>query len=94
MALGIFGFIRIAVASQFYDTYGPAWALVGMTLWVALIGVVVWGTVVGAMLPLALKRLGVDPATSSTPFVATLVDVTGIFIYFQVAALILRGTLL
>jgi magnesium transporter len=94
MALGIFGFIRIGVASQFSDAYGQAWALVGMTLWIALIGVVVWGTVVGAMLPLVLKRLGVDPATSSTPFVATLVDVTGIFIYFQVAAYILKGTLL
>jgi magnesium transporter len=94
LALGIFGFVRIAVANQFSDDYGPHWVLIGTTLWIALIGVVIWGTVVGAMLPLILKKLGADPATSSTPFVATLVDVTGILIYFQVASWILKGTLL
>jgi magnesium transporter len=67
---------------------------VAVTVWVALIGVVLWGTVAGSMLPLLLKKVGMDPAVSSAPFVATLVDVTGIVIYFQVAAQILRGTLL
>ena len=68
--------------------------IVAATIWVSLIGVVLWGTVSGSMLPIILKRLGMDPAVSSAPFVATLVDVTGIVIYFQVAARILRGTLL
>jgi magnesium transporter len=67
---------------------------VALTIWVSLIGVVLWGTLAGSMLPLLLKRLGMDPAVSSAPFVATLVDVTGIVIYFEVAARILRGTLL
>jgi magnesium transporter len=57
-------------------------------------GVVLWGTMAGSMLPLALKKLGADPAASSAPFVATLVDVTGLIIYFSVAFLIMRGTLL
>ena len=65
-----------------------------MTVWVSLVGVVLWGTLAGSMLPLLLKRVGLDPAVSSAPFVATLVDVTGIVIYFEVAARILRGTLL
>jgi magnesium transporter len=60
----------------------------------ALIGVVLWGTLVGSMLPFVLQRIGLDPATSSVPFVATLVDVTGLLIYFSAAILILRGTLL
>jgi magnesium transporter len=60
----------------------------------ALVGVVMWGTIAGSMLPFLMKRLGADPATSSAPFVATLVDVTGLVIYFTVAATILRGTLL
>jgi magnesium transporter len=94
MVLGVFGFIRIYVGHNFTDVYGLYWYLVGVTLWVALIGVVLWGTLAGAMLPLILRRFGLDPATSSTPFVATLVDVTGILIYFQVASYILRGTLL
>ena len=76
------------------QTYGPHWPLVAVTVWVSLIGVVLWGTLAGSMLPLLLKRVGMDPAVSSAPFVATLVDVTGIVIYFEVAARILRGTLL
>ncbi len=68
--------------------------LVGFTVGITLIGVVLWGTLVGSMLPLLLKRLGADPAASSTPFVATLVDVTGLIIYFSVAFLILSGKLL
>ena len=61
---------------------------------ISLVGIVLWGTLAGAMLPFALKRLGLDPATSSAPLVATLVDVTGLVIYFSVAIIVLRGTLL
>jgi magnesium transporter len=92
--LGAVGFVRIALWSVFTDLYGPHWALVALTVGTALVGVVLWGTLAGAMLPFALRRLGFDPAASSAPFVATLVDVTGLVIYFGVAALILRGTLL
>ena len=65
-----------------------------MTVAAALIGVVLWGTLIGSLLPMVLRRLGFDPATSSAPFVATLVDVTGLIIYFSVAMVFLRGTLL
>ena len=92
--LGAIGFLRISLWSQFSDLYGPHWFLVAVTVGVALVGIVLWGTLAGSMLPLVLRRLGFDPATSSAPFVATLVDVTGLVIYFSVAALILRGTLL
>jgi magnesium transporter len=79
---------------MFSDIYGPHWLLVALTVGVALIGIVLWGTLSGSMLPFILRRLGFDPATSSAPFVATLVDVTGLVIYFSVATLILHGTLL
>jgi magnesium transporter len=93
--LGFVGFLRITLWSLFDShLYGPHWPLVAATVWVSLTGVVLWGTVAGSMLPLLLKRAGLDPAVSSAPFVATLVDVTGIVIYFEVAARILRGTLL
>jgi len=92
--LGTIGFLRITVWSAFSDLYGPHWPLVALTVGVALIGIVMWGTLAGSMLPFVLRRLGFDPATSSAPFVATLVDVTGLIIYFSVAVLILRGTLL
>jgi magnesium transporter len=93
--LGFVGFLRITLWSLVNPhLYGPHWPLVAATVWVALVGVVLWGTVAGSMLPLLLKRVGLDPAVSSAPFVATLVDVTGIVIYFEVAARILRGTLL
>ena len=65
-----------------------------MTVAIALVGVVLWGTLIGSLLPLLLRRLGFDPATSSAPFVATLVDVTGLVIYFSVALVVLHGTLL
>ncbi len=94
MILGAIGFLRIAVWAQFTPIYGEHWALVGATVGLALVGIVLWGSVIGSMLPLVLKRLGFDPATSSAPFVATLVDVTGLIIYFTVAFVILRGTLL
>jgi magnesium transporter len=92
--LGGIGFLRIAVWSAFSDLYGPYWLLIALTVGLALVGIVMWGALAGSMLPLALQRLGFDPATSSAPFVATLVDVTGLIIYFSVAAVILRGTLL
>ena len=65
-----------------------------MTVAISLVGVVLWGTLIGSLLPLLMRRLGFDPATSSAPFVATLVDVTGLIIYFSVALVVLRGTLL
>lgn len=92
--LGAIGFLRITVWSAFSNLYGTHWLLVALTVGLALIGIVLWGTLAGSMLPFALRRLGFDPATSSAPFVATLVDVTGLVIYFSVAVLILRGTLL
>lgn len=92
--LGTIGFLRIAVWSMFSTVYGPHWMLVGLTVGLALVGIVLWGSLMGSMLPLVLKRLGFDPATSSAPFVATLVDVTGLIIYFSVAYFIMRGTLL
>jgi magnesium transporter len=92
--LGSIGFLRIALWSTFTDIYGPHWLLVALTVALALVGVVMWGTLTGSMLPLLLRRLGFDPAASSAPFVATLVDVTGLVIYFSVAAVILRGALL
>jgi magnesium transporter len=92
--LGAIGFLRIAVWSSFSNLYGPHWMLIALTVASTLVGVVLWGTLIGSMFPLLLKRLGADPATSSAPFVATLVDVTGLVIYFSVALLILRGTLL
>lgn len=92
--LGVIGFARIALWATFSDIYGPHWFLVGLTVGISLIGIVMWGTLAGAMLPFALKKLGLDPATSSAPLVATLVDVTGLVIYFSVAILLLRGTML
>jgi magnesium transporter len=92
--LGSIGFCRIALWSAFSDIYGPHWVLVALTVAFSLIGVVIWGTLSGSMLPFALRRFGFDPASSSAPFVATLVDVTGLAIYFSLAAAILRGTLL
>jgi len=92
--LGSIGFLRISIWSAFSDLYGPHWLLVALTVGVALIGIVLWGTLVGSLLPFLLRRLGFDPATSSAPFVATLVDVTGLVIYFSVALIVLHGTLL
>jgi len=94
VVLGLIGFLRIFVWTLFSDLYGPHWALLGVTVGVALVGVVLWGSLAGSMLPLLLKKLGADPATSSAPFVATLVDVTGLIIYFSVAVMFLEGVLL
>ena len=93
--LGSIGFLRIVLWQKLgFTRYGQHYLLVASTVWLSLIGVVTFGTLAGSMLPFLLRRLGFDPATSSAPFVATLVDVTGLCIYFTVALLILRGTLL
>lgn len=94
LLLGTIGFLRVAIWSQFSDDYGPHWALIGLTVGLSLVGIVLWGTLAGAMLPFVLKRLGLDPATSSAPLVATLVDVTGLTLYFTIAMAVLSGTLL
>jgi magnesium transporter len=92
--LGSIGFLRISIWSAFSTIYGPHWLLVAITVGLALVGIVLWGTMIGSLLPFILRRMGFDPATSSAPFVATLVDVTGLVIYFSVALMVLRGTLL
>ena len=91
--LGLIGFVRITAWHFTFQRatggmYGPGWWLVGLTIFCSLIGVVLWGSLSGSMLPFVLKRVGLDPAASSAPFVATLVDVTGVVIYFTVAYLI------
>jgi magnesium transporter len=91
---GTIGFLRIAGWSMFTDLCGPHWFAVAATVGVTLLSDVLWCALVGSMLPFGLHRLGFDPATSSAPFVATLVDVTGVVIYFSVGVLLLRGTLL
>ncbi len=92
--LGTIGFLRITLWSAFSTIYGEHWVLVALTVSLALVGVVLWGTLVGSLLPFGLRRLGFDPAASSAPFVATLVDVTGLVIYFTVGLVVLRGTVL
>jgi len=92
--LAVIGFLRISIWSAFSTLYGPHWLLVALTVSLALVGVVLWGTLIGSILPFVLRRLGFDPATSSAPFVATLVDVTGLIIYFSIGFVVLRGTLL
>jgi magnesium transporter len=92
--LATISFLRMTVWSQFSTTYGEHWALIALTVSVTLLGVVLWGTLVGSLLPFGLRRLGFDPATSSAPFVATVVDVTGLLIYFTVGIVLLRGTVL
>ena len=95
LILGTVGLLRIVIwqTAGFYD-YGDHWLQLGFTIFFSLIGVVLWGTISGSMIPLILKKAGLDPATSSAPLVATLVDVTGIIIYFSVAALLLTGRLM
>lgn len=93
--LGIIGFARVIVWSQFFpEVYGIYYIQLGAVVGISLMGVVLWGTISGSMLPIFLKRAGADPAVSSAPFVATLVDVTGLIIYFSVAYLFLRGLML
>jgi magnesium transporter len=92
--LGGIGFLRILLWPTRDTTYGEHYLLIAWTVAGSLVGVVLWGSLAGSMLPFALRKVGIDPATSSAPFVATLVDVTGLIIYFSVASVILRGTLL
>ncbi len=92
--LGIIGFTRVMLWNEIFHTYGDHSVLIASTVGFSLVGVVLWGTIAGSMLPIVLKKFGADPATSSAPFVATLVDVTGLVIYFSVAFLIMRGILL
>jgi magnesium transporter len=98
--LGCIGYFRIALWHQLMsrgviqDIYGEHWSLIGLTVGFSLMGVVLWGTLTGSMLPLVLKKLGADPAVSSAPFVATLVDVTGLIIYFSMAWVFLHGILI
>lgn len=93
--LGLVGFARIALWQKigFYD-YGPHWILIALTVFASLVGIVTFGSMAGSMLPFLLQRLHFDPASASAPFVATLVDVSGLVIYFSVALVILNGTLL
>ena len=98
--LGAIGVVRVAmwaiVGEQYLhrQPYGPHLPLVAITVGISLVGVVLWGTLSGSMLPFLLRRIGADPATSSAPFVATLVDVTGLIIYFSIALVIMRGVML
>jgi magnesium transporter len=98
--LGAIGVLRVAawsiIGEKYFhrELYGPHWPLVAITVGLALVGVVLWGSLSGSMLPFVLRRAGADPATSSAPFVATLVDVTGLVIYFSIALLIMRGAML
>jgi magnesium transporter len=93
--LGLIGFLRVVLWSQIFpEVYGAHYMLIASVVGVSLIGVVMFGTISGSMLPIALKKLGADPAVSSAPFVATLVDVTGVIIYFNCAYLFLKGTML
>jgi magnesium transporter len=95
LVLGGIGFLRItAWENLHWYEYGPHWFLVAVTIFFSLIGIVMWGTLSGSMIPMILKRFKLDPAASSAPFVATLVDVTGLVIYFSIAAIVLRGSLL
>jgi magnesium transporter len=92
--LAVIGMTRIVLWQAFWKTYGEHYLLISLTVACSLIGVVLFGTVAGSMLPFVLRRFGLDPASASAPFVATLVDVTGLVIYFTIASVILRGTLL
>jgi magnesium transporter len=92
--LATIGFVRILVWQAVGQAYGEHYLLIGATVALSLVGVVLFGTLAGSMLPFVLRRVGFDPASASAPFVATMVDVTGLVIYFTVANLILRGTLL
>jgi magnesium transporter len=93
--LGLLGIMRITFWQKlgFFD-YGEHWLLIACTVGAALVGIVTFGSLVGSMLPFILKRIGFDPASASAPFVATLVDVSGLVIYFSIALVFLRGTLL
>jgi magnesium transporter len=90
--LGVIGLIRIFVWQSLFHTYGPKTPILALTILCALIGVVTFGTIAGSMLPFILRRFGLNPASASAPFVATLVDVTGLIIYFNIARMIMLGS--
>ena len=92
--LGTIGFLRIVIWQHFHPIYGPHYFLIALTIFLSLIGVVTFGTIAGSVLPCVLRTFRLDPASASAPFVATLVDVTGLVIYFSIASLLLRGVLL
>jgi magnesium transporter len=95
LVLGPIGVLRIVLWQNLgLYNYGPHYVLVALTVGIALLGVVVWGTISGAMLPFVLRRCGLDPAVASAPFVATIVDVTGLIIYFNAAVILLKGAVL
>ncbi len=94
LILGLIGLLRIVLWPTRESLYGEHFVLIGLTVAVSLVWIVVWGSIAGSMLPFVLHRFGFDPASASAPFVATLVDVTGLVIYFSVATLFLSGTLL
>ncbi len=92
--LASIGLVRILLWQLLFNAYGDHYFLIALTVALSLVGVVLWGCLMGSVLPFILRGLGFDPASASAPFVATLVDVTGLVIYFTVAAVVLRGTLL
>ncbi len=92
--LGLIGLVRVVMWGSLFDSYGPHFMLIGFTVATSLVGVVLFGTLAGSLLPFLLRRLNLDPASASAPFVATLVDVAGVVLYFTAAAVLLRGTLL
>jgi magnesium transporter len=92
--VGAVGFLWVGALAIFHPSYAEHWPLVGLTVAISLVGVVMWGTLIGSTLPFVMHLVGADPAASSTPFVATVVDVTGLVIYFTIATVVLRGTLL
>jgi len=94
LVLAVIGFVRIVIWESVGHMYGPHYLQVAFTVAASLVFIVLWGTIAGSMLPLFLRRIGLDPANSSAPFVATLVDVTGLMIYFSIARVVLGGTLL
>ncbi|MEK7483795.1 MAG: magnesium transporter [Planctomycetota bacterium] len=91
--LGAIGIFRVVFGHHFFGGYGTHWPMIALTIGFSLIGVVLLGTVAGSMLPFILKRVGIDPATSSAPFVATIVDVTGLLLYFSLASFLLKDLL-
>lgn len=93
LILGALGFMRIYFQQQTFGDMGEHWYLIAIVVSLSLVGVVTWGSLIGSMLPFILRRFGADPATSSTPFVATLVDVTGLILYFSIATYMLKGIL-
>jgi magnesium transporter len=92
--LAMIGALRIVVWQELFDSYGEHYLLIVLTVASSLVGVVLWGVIAGSLLPFILRLGGLDPASASAPFVATVVDVTGLVIYFSIAGIILRGTLL